>query len=296
MEHNRKNKMVVVFALVLAIASLTIGFAAFSTTLSISSGATVTPNSSNFNVVFSSSPYVVNTNDSTGTLVSGIGTNGAQGGIADLYLHYASGLTAQFTKPGQSLSTTIYAHNIGQYDAYLTGVSIGSVDSGSYKKCIGKTGTSPSLVQAACNGISIMVGVSGSYYNLGEPISGHALGKGDLETVEIIIFYDVYAQVADGEFDIEFGDIILEYSTVDNADTSLSSFRVFHDDEYHKTYNFVSGMTWREWISSEYNNDNSWLLDSSVCFGEESLGLLVDVDWFIQGDDLYLWTNEICPH
>ena len=52
MEHSRKQKLLVVLALVIAIASLSIGFAAFSTTLNISPSANVTPNSDSFSVKF----------------------------------------------------------------------------------------------------------------------------------------------------------------------------------------------------------------------------------------------------
>ena len=50
MEHNRKIKILSIVALVLAISAMTLGFAAFSTTLNISSSASVTPNSGDFSV------------------------------------------------------------------------------------------------------------------------------------------------------------------------------------------------------------------------------------------------------
>lgn len=53
MERDRKQKFIVMIALMVAIASMSLGFAAFSTTLNISSSATVSPDSSNFNVIFS---------------------------------------------------------------------------------------------------------------------------------------------------------------------------------------------------------------------------------------------------
>ena len=51
MEKTRQIKILSIVALVVAIAGMTLGFAAFSTTLSISSSATVTPNSDDFKVV-----------------------------------------------------------------------------------------------------------------------------------------------------------------------------------------------------------------------------------------------------
>ena len=51
MEKNRQIKILSIVALVLAIAGMSLGFAAFSSTLTISSSATVTPNSNDFKVV-----------------------------------------------------------------------------------------------------------------------------------------------------------------------------------------------------------------------------------------------------
>ena len=59
MKHTRKQKLFIVISLFVAIASLSIGFAAFSTTLNISSSASVNPNSDSFSVRFSSSENVL---------------------------------------------------------------------------------------------------------------------------------------------------------------------------------------------------------------------------------------------
>lgn len=50
MEKQRQMKLLSIVALVVAIIGMTLGFAAFSTTLSISSSATVTPNSEDFKI------------------------------------------------------------------------------------------------------------------------------------------------------------------------------------------------------------------------------------------------------
>lgn len=50
MEKDRKTKVLSIVALVLAIFSMSLGFAAFSTTLNIASSATVTPNSEDFKI------------------------------------------------------------------------------------------------------------------------------------------------------------------------------------------------------------------------------------------------------
>ena len=264
MYKSRNTKMLTIIALVLVITGLGIGFAAFSSTLNISSSAAVTPSSSDFNIVLSSSQYAVTTNDATGTVVSGIGTNGAQGGIINLYRKEATGLIAQFTSPGQSLTTTIYAHNIGEYDAYLRGVTITSINGNSYKKCVGATDATDALVQSACNGIDISVTINGIEYALGNTsISKHVIKKGAVEPIIITISYDSNASRADGEFDIEFGDLALEYSTVDGS--GLLSFTIANN-----TYYFEEGMTWSEWLDSEYNTEGAWY-DGGMCFETGSI-------------------------
>ena len=189
MHYRRKQQLTIILVLAVAIASLSVGFAAFSATLNISSSATITPNSENFSVVFSSSQYAITTNNKSGTVVSGVGTNGAQGGITNLYQNSATGLIAQFTEPGQSLAITIYAHNIGEYDAYLTGITIESVDGENQKVCTAASDASDSLVQSACEGISISVNVGGIDYQYGESISNHLLAKDSVEPVVITVTY-----------------------------------------------------------------------------------------------------------
>ena len=215
MKRHRKKQMYIIAILSMIITGLGIGFAAFSSTLNISSSATVTPNSDDFSVVFSSSEYAVTTNNQTGIVVNGIGSNGAQGGITGLYQKSATGMIGQFTKPGQALSLQFYVHNIGEYDAYLKSINIENINGTSYKKCTASSGTTDSLVQSACEGIVIHSIIGSDSYTIGTTnITGHKLEKGKAELILITIEYKANAARADGDFDVEFGDISLEYSTV----------------------------------------------------------------------------------
>lgn len=245
MQYRRKKQLTIILALIVAIASLSVGFAAFSATLNISSSASVTPNSDNFSVVFSSSQYAITTNNTSGTVVNGIGTNGAMGGITSLYQNSASGLIAEFTEPGQSLDITIYAHNTGEYDAYLRGVNITNVAGTSYKKCTAATNTTDALVQSACNGISISINIGGINYAYGATITNHILEKGSVEPIIITVAYNSTAARADGNFDISFGDISLEYSTIDN--------RIITFTAAGTQCQTTAGTTWLEYINSSDN-------------------------------------------
>ena len=251
MRRYRRNQIYIIVALLIAVAGLGIGFAAFSSTLNISSSAIVTPNSDSFSLAFSSSAYAITTSDDSSTVVSGTGTDGAIGGITGLYRKYATGLTAQLTKPGQSLMTTIYVHNNGEYDAYLNKVNISNINGTSYKKCVAATGTTDQLVQSACEGIDIIISIDGNSYSWGQKISNHKIEKDEAQQVIITISYNSSAARSDGNFDIEFGDITLEYSTILDSGPELLSFTVKGN-----TYYFEDGMTWADWIESSYNYDN----------------------------------------
>ena len=257
MRSYRKKQIAVILILVAVIVSVSIGYAAFSATLNISSSANVKPNSSAFSMVFSSSSFVVNTKDDAGTVVSGVGTGGAQGGMTGLYRTHGSGLTAQFTEPGQTVATTIYIHNVGEYDAYLVGLNIASVDGDSYKKCTAGTGTTNSLVQAACDGMRFYVTIGGHYYEWGSYINGHKVSKGAVEPVIITVSYDSGSARADGPFDVLFGDISFEYSTVDSI--KMVSFKI-----NGVAYQAEEGMTFADWIRSSYNTGN-YSISAEIC-------------------------------
>ena len=86
MEKERHIKILSIIALVLAIAGMSLGFAAFSTTLNISSSASVTPNSDNFNIIFCNSINIGDCNSYVNHFLDYKTVNGATNGgtIADV--------------------------------------------------------------------------------------------------------------------------------------------------------------------------------------------------------------------
>lgn len=297
MKYRRKQQLTIILVLVAVISTISVGFAAFSSTLNISSSVTVTPNSDDFNIVFSSSQYAITTRDDSGTLVSGTGTNGAIGGITNLYRKSASGLIAQFTEPGQSLSTTIYAHNIGEYDAYLTGITFESVDGANQKVCTASSDASDSLVQSACEGISISVNVGGIDYQYGESISNHLLAKGSVEPVVITVTYAEGASRADGDFDIAFGDLSLDYSTVDGP--KLITFSIYFPYS-GTTSEFIAeeSMTWRDLLNSEYNDgfsvsyDGKYIQYKWPILYSDAESREIKIDEVIEANHTYVTANS----
>ena len=218
MEKNRGSKIVAVIALCIAVAGVTLGFAAFSNTLNIKPSASVNPSASTFNVDFSSSSSSVTTTAVTPTknptsLVAGDATINNSGSSPEI-----SGLTATFTEPGQDVTYTFYVHNVGEYIAYLKSITYGNAAGGStFRKCTAGSGTTDSLVQAACDDItvSVKVGSDAAVTATKSGITGHSLAIDNNETVVVKIAYAAGGDRADGDFTVAFGDIALLYSTVD---------------------------------------------------------------------------------
>lgn len=219
MEKGRSSKVVAVVALVVAVFGLTLGFAAFSNTLVISSSANVKPDASAFSVVFS--------NDESSVVEGGVQAttydDGATGDAATLDATTVTGIKANFTKPGQKVTYTFYAHNTGSYIAYLRSISYKNISESvqQHKVCtvtdqeIDENEATDSLVQAACEGISISVAVGSETATGTTTVTGHSLALSAHETVVVTVEYGSTASPADGEFDVTFGDIELLYSSVD---------------------------------------------------------------------------------
>lgn len=215
MEKNRSSKIIAVVALVVAVFGLTLGFAAFSNTLTISSSAYVSPSSENFKVNFSTS----SSTSATGT-VSGSATGSATAEAATLAATTVSGIKANLTAPGETVSYTFYVRNTGEYDAYLNSITYKNVSGETASKvcaAVDTTNTTASLVSAACEDISLSVKVGSDAAVSGSQatISNHTLLKSGYETVVVTVTYASDGDRADGQFNVTFGDIELVYGTVD---------------------------------------------------------------------------------
>ena len=156
MERSRRFKVLSIIALVVAIAGMSLGFAAFSATLNISSSATVTPSSSNFSVGFY--PSEIPTLDDG--VITPVTSGGATGNNVSLSPASTtiSGLKANFTEPGQTIEYSFYVGNEGEYDAYLRAINFLNVSGKtSNKVCTPGTGTTATLVEATCEAITMTV-------------------------------------------------------------------------------------------------------------------------------------------
>lgn len=220
MDKNNSTKVVALVALMISVLGISVGFAAFSNTLTISSSANVKPDKSKFDVNFSSTTGT----ETAGTVVATATPSTITGDDATIDnstdAPTIKGLKANFTEPGQKVVYSFFAHNAGEYIAYLNSVTFANVDGETASKvCTAELGTSQALVNTACNDISVTLSVGGnSFEGSVADISNHSLALDAYEEVEVTIEYKTNANninIADGDFSVSFGDISLVYGTVD---------------------------------------------------------------------------------
>ena len=201
-------------------------------------------------------------------------TGDAMGGNAIIYndveMPIIKDLTATFTGAGQSISYIFYAYNAGAYDAYLTNIKFNNVDGESSSKvctAIDSSSVTSSLFEAACNDInvSIDIGTETSVMGSTNGITGHVLRKGVFEEIVVTISYADNSNLADGDFKVEFGDIGLTYSTVDSGPKQIT-FYYNGDQDY--TLFAEEGMTWGEWVESDYNTVGAFINGRCVYFDD----------------------------
>lgn len=217
MEKSRRTQYIAIIALVIGVVGLSIGFSAFSSVLQIQSSATVKPDSSTMNVDFSSSSTEVLTEKITPT-VTGTTATATDATIDNTSAPTISNLSATFTAPGQKAVYSFYAYNAGELEAFLKSVVYSNATGGTAPKvCTAKSGTTDTLVQNACNGISlkVKVGTEAEVSGGKAGITTHSLAKKTSEKVEVTIEYAADADRADGDFTVSFGDVTLNYSSTD---------------------------------------------------------------------------------
>ena len=217
MEKNRKIQIIAIVALIIGVVGLSIGFAAFSSVLNIQTSANVKPDSSTLNVDFSTAEDKMEIAEiiPTATPNSLVTTNGVIDNSGDPTI---SKLSATFTEPGQSVVYKFYAYNAGELNAYLKSIVFSNViGQNTTKICTAGQGTTDALVQKACDKISVKIKVGNELETTTgkASITGHALSKGNGELVTVTLEYEAGADRADGDFTVAFGNITLNYSSVD---------------------------------------------------------------------------------
>ena len=205
MEKSRKtNKLILILLLVLII-GLSIGFAAYGRELKISTAATVKGDESGFKVVFSTEEDAA-----TAGTISPASSYANEIEIAADSTEL-SNLKATFTAPGQTATWTFYSYNAGKFDALLNGVVVGDISA------TPKQGTDADKVTEAVKGISVKVKVGTAEFTATQdPMTAtHKLAQDDGEEIVVTITYAADCAIADADFDVTIGDILLKYNSVD---------------------------------------------------------------------------------
>ena len=210
---SRDRKKLVIFMLMFSIASLSIGFAAFSTTLNISSSASVNPNSNSFSVKLSSKQDSIVDGKvkgiqgpSVSSLTDAIISNNTLNSTI-------SNLSATFTGGGYA-GYNVYIINTGEYTAYLN-----SINFNGDKVCEAVGDTTPALVDQACENIHLSVmlkeGNRDEWYEESTQFSNKPIYKGEVMPLYIQIAYTFGGFMADGDYSVTLPEISLVFSTID---------------------------------------------------------------------------------
>lgn len=259
MERNRKVKIIIMITLMVAITAMSLGFAAFSATLNISSSASVTPSSDDFKLHLHN--QTTHTSDLSSQIANIVGYNGAIAGTPakylptnDLSIHPFGGT---FTAPGQYIELKAYIVNEGYYDAYLGDIIYNNVEGAdSFVSCTipSDSDASQALVDAACDDFTVTVDIDGNLITKDEPyLYEYVLPQGEAASLMIRLIYDENGDRVDGTFKVQFGNITIDFSTI--GKTINTFVYTGASDGSAVLYSFVEGMTWKEWIMSSFNTD-----------------------------------------
>lgn len=233
MRKERQTKVLSILALVVGIFALSVGFAAFSTVLRISSNANVNPSSENFKINIYGFKDEVSANAFTN---SGI--------IQDSYLSNTVSYPTSYTKADPTIATinnadhtisvadvnindvdggiehTLVIKNEGAYDTYMD-LSDLTYEGGNYRPeiyksgvCVAKEGATESLVQATCESVILSLKLVDMEKNEIETTdSYYMIPKGEYIIATIVVEYEDPETLADGPFSVSFADLELDFST-----------------------------------------------------------------------------------
>ena len=189
---NKDSKVIAIVALCIGVVGLSLGFAAFSAQLTVSSGATVTVDEdTNFKDVFG---FMADTQKDT-TLNE---KTDAAGAIAENYAKAWTGITYNFTTTGETRVYTATVKNDSALVAYLDEVSE-PAQASCDTPGDGTITASADLKAKACGEITLDVDA---------PASIPAGGEG---TVTVTITGP--STPVDGDLKVVFSDVLIDYTT-----------------------------------------------------------------------------------
>ena len=237
MRKQQKQKIMAIVALCISVLGLTLGFAAFSNTLTISSSATVTPDSSDFKMrVYGADTnkedfsdlaiesYTLSNKSIPYSLSGDLQMNDA---IISEDCLTISNMSATFKNVDDSVVYNYAIKNEGKYDAYLDLNRYARLYDGNELidiTCTARPGTRQDLVDQTCENMSYYINfydsdgnmIEGEYYMaMNNGIDYYKIPAGSYMFLMVTLSYENNNDVfADGDFDVEFEDITFDFSTV----------------------------------------------------------------------------------
>lgn len=212
--------------LCIGVFSLSIGLAAFSSVLEISSNVSVVPDSSSFKIVASSSStdinnltinprFIPSSNEANNTATPATIVNkGNSIAITGIHGNFDASIL-----PMPQISYQFYVHNTGKYTSYLKQILFKNIDGTGLKKCTPKSGTTTSLVNSSCAHMARMLVSENSFWTGGinKDIEFNSksisIPKNACISFRVAIYYTGNVMYADGPFDVEFGDIEIVFTS-----------------------------------------------------------------------------------
>ena len=239
MEKDRSSKIIAVIALTFAVIGLSLGFAAFSSRLTIEPRAVVIPED-NMRVIFSNvngTPTDTTVTGTMNTAMQNAKTRLQAAGVVAPNLPAAadatidntnlkapkiSNLKATFTAPGQSVEYTFYAYNEMTYTAYLKSIIF---DTSKYS-CQPGTNTDATTAASVCQSIKVevsvnetasadVVGNGSTTKNEFSASAAHALTGTSGEAVVVTISYPENSPETNGDVTVRLPDVQLNYSSAE---------------------------------------------------------------------------------
>jgi len=239
MEKDRFSKILAVVALVVAVAGLSVGFAAFSSKLTIESSAVVIPED-NMRVIFSNVNGAPTDTTIAGTMnaaMEAASTRLAAAGVTAPNLPAAANATidntnlkapkitnlkATFTAPGQSVSYSFFVYNEMNYEAFLKSITF---DTSKYS-CQPGTNTDTTTASNVCKSIKVEVSVDSTITadvigdgsatkNEYTASSAHSLAGESGEAVLVTITYPEGAPETNGDVTVRLPDAQINYSSAE---------------------------------------------------------------------------------
>ena len=127
MERQKNGRVIAIVALLFAVIGLSLGFAAYSTTLNITSDADVKLDADSWKVGFSTANSAITTGTVTGTLTGS--QTGDENGTLSLTRFVISQTTnaTLHTNDGSKVEYNFFIVNDGELDAYLNSVTVGNL-------------------------------------------------------------------------------------------------------------------------------------------------------------------------